>query len=137
VLSDREKGRRKLLIPDCPDFGRVVTFSLGSSALSTDDLRRIQLFAEELEWTVKRKPDTGVVLEAHADPTEEPGARELAQRRAESVRAALVKLGVNGHRIDVRNLGTRSVPVSNVWLPLCAPNAAYSPGPKVIFWWEW
>jgi outer membrane protein OmpA-like peptidoglycan-associated protein len=137
MLSDRAKGQRRLLILECPEFGRMVTFSPGSSVLSAHDLTKIELFVEELDWTIKRKPLSVVVLEAHADPTEEPGARELAQRRAEGIRAALIKLGVKGHRIDIRNLGTRSVPITNPWLPLCAPNAAFSPGPKVLFWWEW
>lgn len=136
ILSAREKQKTSLMMLDCPSW-KVLPSDRGSSALSADRLAKLRFFAEEVEWTVRRKPRTRVVLEAHANPTEEPMANDLAQRRAEAVRDVLVSAGVDRNRIEIRNLGTARVPASNPWLPICTPIAEYDPGAKVVFWWEW
>jgi peptidoglycan-associated lipoprotein len=79
---------------------------LGSSARS--------VLGAQARW-LKQNPEVRIVLEGHAhEPGTDGSNADIAQRRAQAVRARLIELGVDGGRIAVETRG-RSHPVA-----LCA-----------------
>lgn len=87
--------------------GMVVTlgdvlFETGKSELLPDATRNISRLADFL----KEHPDTRITIEGHTDNV---GSTEfnygLAQRRADSVRGALISMGIAGDRITTRSHG--------------------------------
>lgn len=87
-----------------------VNFEVGSDRLDPLDRIRISEFVEGLNiW----EPE--VFVEGHADSTGTAALnRDLAERRAESVRRALVDAGLKPHQITIKSFGDRSPIATNV-----------------------
>jgi hypothetical protein len=117
----------------CP-AGRVLLglrFMPGSATLSAEDHVKLEGLVQGLAIRKRRR----VTLEGHADASEGGAAVQLAQRRAEAVRAAMVKLGVDRSRITITNSGTNPVPAPSGLPPACdASGFIVHPGPSVVFW---
>ncbi len=79
-----------------------VNFAFDSAALPSSSDATLQQMAE----VAAAHPDQRIVLDGHADPIgNAPYNVALSLRRAESVRDALVKLGVDGERIVISAYG--------------------------------
>lgn len=90
-------------------FGDVL-FDVGQAQLSAQGLRTAQKLADVLV----QQPQSGVLVEGYTDSTGSPAHNlELSQRRAESVRAALLSMGVSGDRIATRGYGEAFPVASN------------------------
>ena len=76
-----------------------IHFEIGSAQLPADADFDIQRMIEQLRALPKQR----LTLEAHADPNE-PEPAKIAQRRAEAVRAVLLKRGVTPQRIIIKNM---------------------------------
>jgi outer membrane protein OmpA-like peptidoglycan-associated protein len=89
------------------DRGTVVTlgdvlFDTGKSDLKTGGLRNMQKLAEFLRSNPQRK----VMVEGFTDSVGSDSFNmELSDRRANSVRMALIDLGIDSNRIDARGYG--------------------------------
>jgi peptidoglycan-associated lipoprotein len=76
-----------------------VYFALGGSRLDPRSL------AQDVSWLETSK-DMHVIIEGHADPTgSHEGNLALGQKRAESVRDALVSAGIEESRLEVISYG--------------------------------
>lgn len=76
-----------------------VYFALGGSQLDPRSLAR------DVSW-LKTSKDVQVIIEGHADPTgSHEGNLALGQKRAESVRDALVSAGIEESRLEVISYG--------------------------------
>jgi outer membrane protein OmpA-like peptidoglycan-associated protein len=85
-------------------------FSFGASKLPPNAAPVIN----ELATTLKNNPEQKVVIEGHTDNVGSPGYNQsLALERAQSVRSALVRQGVDANRITVRSLGEQNPVASN------------------------
>jgi peptidoglycan-associated lipoprotein len=91
--------------------GDLVYFSTDSSDLSAESQ---QTLVKQVQW-LKQYPEQGIMIEGHAD---ERGTREyniaLGAKRAQTVRAFLVRQGINPARIRTASYGKeRPVAVCN------------------------
>lgn len=69
---------------------------------------------DALAGTLKNNPEQKVVIEGHTDNVGDPNYnRSLALERAQAVRSALVRQGVDASRITVRSLGEQNPIASN------------------------
>jgi hypothetical protein len=69
---------------------------------------------DQLASTLKSNPDAKVVIEGHTDSVGPPAYNQsLALSRAQAVRSALVREGVEVGRIEVRGLGENNPVASN------------------------
>ena len=120
-------AEQRTLMPDCPKVTPlwVIRFELDSSKLPANIDYLLHGVADQLV----RNPGARVRLEAHAHPKEEK-ATQLAQRRAEGVRATLFKLGAKPHQVEIDNFGTSPAPAPDN-LPPCSDVSALEPGPFV------
>ncbi|WP_338866903.1 OmpA family protein [Myxococcus stipitatus] len=67
----------------------------------------------QLASVLREKPEARVRIAGHTDSTGDPAAnQQLAQRRAEAVRSALVADGIPANRVDVASVGSEK-PVAN------------------------
>ncbi|MES2821187.1 MAG: OmpA family protein [Pseudomonadota bacterium] len=82
-------------------FGDVL-FDLDRAELKPNGIRNVQTLAEFLQ----QNPERQVIIEGHTDSTGSPSYNQsLSERRADSVRMALVKMGVNAQRIVTQGYG--------------------------------
>ncbi len=96
-----------------------VVFATGSTTLSPTALERVR----KLVGTLARYPGIRIELVGHTDDQGEPEAnRVLSTRRAEAVRDAMVRLGIDAARIDVRGAGEDEPIASNATAPGRAEN---------------
>ncbi len=83
--------------------GTVIEFRAGSAALRPPSLRVLGDIASALE----KHPETRVRIQGHTDASGRPEENQgLSERRAESVKAALVARGVKATRIETLGLGS-------------------------------
>jgi outer membrane protein OmpA-like peptidoglycan-associated protein len=96
------------------DRGLVVTlgdvlFGVNKSELTPGGMRNVQKLAEFLRQYETRK----LLIEGHTDSTGSDALNQaLSERRAESVRTALVGMGIDGSRIATRGYG-KAFPVAS------------------------
>lgn len=77
-------------------------FATGAAKLPANAMPKI----DELATTLKNNPDRHVMIEGHTDNVGSPGYNQaLAMKRADTVRIALVKRGIDSSRIAVRSYG--------------------------------
>jgi outer membrane protein OmpA-like peptidoglycan-associated protein len=85
-------------------------FASGKEKVPTNALPTIG----ELAAMAKNNPDSKVVIEGHTDNVGSPAYNQaLAMSRAQAVRSALVRQGVDVSRITVRSLGEENPVASN------------------------
>ena len=85
-------------------------FAVGRAKLPAQSMAMI----DELAATLKNNPGRMAVIEGHTDSTGNPGYNEgLALRRAEAVRTALIRRGVDTGRISIRSHGEQTPVASN------------------------
>ncbi|WP_223747989.1 OmpA family protein [Myxococcus sp. XM-1-1-1] len=81
---------------------RRVTFTVGRAEIEGEGARVLDDVAAQL----KARPDVAIRIEGHTDNTgPEELNRTLSQERAESVRAYLIKRGIDGKRLEARGYG--------------------------------
>jgi outer membrane protein OmpA-like peptidoglycan-associated protein len=69
---------------------------------------------DQLAASLKNNPETKVVIEGHTDDIGDPSYNQtLAMERAQAVRSALVRQGIDPSRITVRSLGEQNPVASN------------------------
>jgi outer membrane protein OmpA-like peptidoglycan-associated protein len=77
-------------------FPGDLLFDTGSAALSAGAYQRLRSLAD----TLKRYPDTNIVVKGHTDSTgDESYNLRLSEERADNVRRYLVAEGVSSHRV--------------------------------------
>jgi peptidoglycan-associated lipoprotein len=87
-----------------------VYFDTGSARLRPEARAAIEA---NVRWLAANPPNLKVILEGHADERgSDASNRTLAARRAEAVRDALVKAGLDGNRIQTVSYGE-----ARPWLP--------------------
>ncbi|AGC44808.1 OmpA family protein [Myxococcus stipitatus DSM 14675] len=87
-----------------------VNFDEGSATLTPQSDASVGQLASVL----REKPDARVRIAGHTDSTGDPAAnRQLAQRRAEAVRSALVEDGIPASRVDVAAVGSEKPVADN------------------------
>lgn len=95
-------------IPDLAQKG-LIGFSTGASQLPASAVPAIN----ELATILKSNPGREVVIEGHTDNVGTPRYNQaLAMKRAEAVRVALVRRGIDSSRIALRSYGEEK-PASN------------------------
>ena len=83
-------------------------FGFGAAKLPAKSMQMV----DELAGTLKSNPGRIAVIEGHTDNVGSPGYNQaLALERAETVRAALIRRGVDTSRITIRSLGEQ-IPVA-------------------------
>ena len=94
-----------LLLAGCHVAGPerfVVYYGAKSSQLDAEGQKVLATVAER----ARQRPGTPVVVSGYADPGPSPDAnRQLAAQRAKAVADALTTAGVDGQRIQRRNMG--------------------------------
>lgn len=81
---------------------RDVLFAVNEMRLNPGGMRSLEKLAEFL----KRYPERRALVEGHTDGVGSESANQaLSERRAEAVRGALVEMGVERERIDIRGYG--------------------------------
>lgn len=87
-----------------------VAFEEGSATLTPQSDASVGQLASVL----REKPNSRVRIAGHTDATGDANAnRQLAQRRAEAVRSALVEDGISANRVDVAAAGAEQPVASN------------------------
>lgn len=85
-------------------------FAFGGARLP----RHAKPVIDELVITMKNHPGQAVVIEGHTDSVGSPAYnRALARKRAEAMRAALVRQGIESSRITIQPLGEDNPVASN------------------------
>jgi outer membrane protein OmpA-like peptidoglycan-associated protein len=108
AIPDAEVQRREegLLVL----FPGDLLFDTGSSALSAGAYQRLRSLAD----TLKRYPDTNIVVKGHTDSTgDESYNLRLSEERADNVRRYLVAEGVGSHRATAIGYGEAFPMASN------------------------
>jgi outer membrane protein OmpA-like peptidoglycan-associated protein len=91
-------------------FPGDLLFDTGSSALSAGAYQRMRSLAD----TLKRYPDTNIVVKGHTDSTgDESYNLRLSEERADNVRRYLVAEGVGAHRATAIGYGEAFPMTSN------------------------
>lgn len=87
--------------------GRVVSHNIGFEEGTATLLTESQPFVKGMADLLRRNPDLRLRIEAHTLlGGNAPANLKLSQWRAETVRAALIGLGIDGTRLTVKGLGS-------------------------------
>lgn len=115
ALISKQKMQLKELHAQKTDRGMVITlndvlFAVNKSELTPGGLRNVQKLAEFLN----QYPKTKVLVEGYTDNTGADSYNlELSHRRADSVRSALVAMGINNDRVATQGYGKEYPVASN------------------------
>ena len=87
-----------------------LNFELGSTEPTAASRQTI----DNLSVILRAYPTTSILLEGHTDSTGDPAAnKQLSQARADAVKAALVRSGIDGSRIQTQGVGSDQPLASN------------------------
>lgn len=105
AAPDTEQAQAQTQAP-----GELAGFAVNTAKLPPNAQPAINALADKL----KNNPQEKVVIEGHTDSTGSPEHnRTLAMERAQAVRSALVRQGVDANRISVRSAGEENPIASN------------------------
>lgn len=109
AAAERNANPTALVTTTQVQEGALAGFASGASKLPTKALPMIGELAAEL----KHNPNAKVVIEGHTDNVGDPKFNQnLALERAQAVRSALVRQGVDINRISIRSAGEEN-PIAN------------------------
>lgn len=103
-------AQQRRAAPTAAKPGELTGFAFGAAKLPANAMPTV----DQLASTLKNNPHSTVVIEGHTDNIGDPGYNQtLAMKRAEAVRSALVREGIDPSRITVRSLGEQNPVASN------------------------